>query len=453
VVEEGALAPVSKPRKAACLSQRGPLVVDNQLCTNQLCAPGPDGTYRFDVTGQTGAPAWEHARVRVLVSTTAGAGHFGPVIPVARACAAAGHEVVVAAPRSFAAQVEGAGFRHRPFADVPAEVMGPIFGRLPQLSFEEANEVVVTEIFGRHDARAALPGLVEIIDQWRPDLVLREPCEFGSLVAATAAGVPQVEVAIGMTETIARMRDLLTDPLAELDAMAGLPTGSAAAAMSSTQTISSVPSVLDDARDGGAGGTNDVHRFGDPTLTSDSPSLPDAWGDPSHPLVYVTFGSVAAGLPSFARIYPDAVASFAGHPVRVLLTTGSGVDPADLGALPSNVRVERWWPQPEVMPHCAAMVGHGGFGTTMAALAAGVPQVVVPLFAFDQRVNAAHVAAAGAGIDLEGGPECVPGVADAVVRLMRDPSYRRAAESVASEMAALPPVADAVTLLERIAEP
>ena len=50
-------------------------------------------------------------------------------------------------------------------------------------------------------------------------------------------------------------------------------------------------------------------------------------------------------------------------------------------------------------------VGHGGFGTTMLALAAGVPQVIVPLFASDQHVNARHVAATGAGVCLDGGPD------------------------------------------------
>ena len=49
------------------------------------------------------------------------------------------------------------------------------------------------------------------------------------------------------------------------------------------------------------------------------------------------------------------------------------------------------------MPHAAAVVGHGGFGTTMMALAAGVPQVVVPLFAFDQTINAERVAASAPG--------------------------------------------------------
>ena len=163
--------------------------------------------------------------MRVLVATTAGAGHFGPVVPFARACLVAGHEVMVAAPESFADQVEAAGFLHRAFADVPADVLGPILGRLPLLSFEEANEVVVTEIFGRHDAQTALPGMVEIVERWRPDIVLREPCELGSLVVAAAAGLPQVQVAIGMGETTDQMVALLADPLAELGALGGLRDG------------------------------------------------------------------------------------------------------------------------------------------------------------------------------------------------------------------------------------
>lgn len=72
--------------------------------------------------------------MRVLVATTAGSGHFGPLVPFARACAAAGHEVGVAAPLSFAAEVTGAGFEHLPFADVPPELMGRVYGRLPTMT-------------------------------------------------------------------------------------------------------------------------------------------------------------------------------------------------------------------------------------------------------------------------------------------------------------------------------
>lgn len=398
----------------------------------------------------TPARPWDDPGVRVLVSTTAGSGHFGPLIPLARACLAAGHQVVVGAPDSFATSVAAAGLEHRPFADTAPDLMGPVFGGLSALSFKEANKVVVAEVFGRLDARAALPGILEIIDEWGPDLVLREPCEFGSLVAARAAGVPQAVVDIGMSEFTDWMVPIVSDSLGELDVLGGLPAGTAVTTMRSTPTLTCVPAALDPtARTEPDSGP--IHRFRDDSLAVGHGSLPAPWGDPSQPLVYVSFGSVAAQAGEFRGLYPQVLAAFAAQPVRVLLTTGAGLGPDDLPPAPDNVHVEQWWPQADVMPHAAAVVGHGGFGTTMAAVAAGVPQVVVPLFAFDQRINAQHVAAIGAGLNLDGGSAALPAVPDAVAELLADPSYRSAARRVAEEMAALPTLSDAVTILERVA--
>ncbi len=69
--------------------------------------------------------------MRVLASTTAGAGHLGPLVPFARALVDAGHEVVMAAPASFGPAVEQAGFTHHPFADGPEDELAAAFARLP----------------------------------------------------------------------------------------------------------------------------------------------------------------------------------------------------------------------------------------------------------------------------------------------------------------------------------
>src|SRR3954469_12040845 len=129
--------------------------------------------------------------MRVLAASTANDGHFGPLVPLLRACAEAGHEVAVATPASYAASVHRTGFAHLPFADAPPELIGPVMARLPTMSFEEANATVAREVFGRIDAQAALPGLREAVATWRPDVLLREPAELASLAAAVAAGVPQ----------------------------------------------------------------------------------------------------------------------------------------------------------------------------------------------------------------------------------------------------------------------
>jgi UDP:flavonoid glycosyltransferase YjiC (YdhE family) len=86
------------------------------------------------------------------------------------------------------------------------------------------------------------------------------------------------------------------------------------------------------------------------------------------------------------------------------------------------------------------MVGHGGSGSTLTALAAGVPQAFVPLFV-DGPTNAAAVAETGAGLVAED-------LAADVWALLDDPRYRVAAGEIAGEIRALPPVDDAVAVIE-----
>lgn len=382
--------------------------------------------------------------MRVLVASTAGTGHFGPLVPFAHALRDAGHDVAVAAPASFADEVARAGLAHHPFADAPVEQMRAVFAALPSLPVGEADHVVVREVFGRLDAQAALPGVLTTIDRWRPDLVLREPAELGSLAAAEATGVPHATVAIGMTRVVEDMATHLAEPFAELDALAGLPPGRCEEASASAPLLTGVPATLD-----GALGDPPVspHRFRVEAARGE-PELPPAWGDPRAPLVYVTFGSVAAGLGPFRVVYRRVLDVLADAPYRVLMTTGSALDPAELGPLPTNARVVRWWPQASLMPATAAMVGHGGFGTTMAALVHGVPQAVLPLFSFDQFLNADHVAAVGAGVRVDGGPDGVDALPAALAALLGDPRHGTVARSLAAEVAALPPVAEAAVLLE-----
>ena len=93
-----------------------------------------------------------------------------------------------------------------------------------------------------------------------------------------------------------------------------------------------------------------------------------------------------------------------------------------------------------MLRHAAAMLGHGGFGTTMGALAAGVPQVVMPIFTFDQVVNAEHVAAVGAGHrGPDGRGRRWPSACAEVRRAARRPVVRRrGSRAVAAELADLP---------------
>lgn len=68
--------------------------------------------------------------------------------------------------------------------------------------------------------------------------------------------------------------------------------------------------------------------------------------------------------------------------------------------LPSTVRPTGYTPLGKLLPHCSAIVHHGGIGTTSQALRAGIPQIIRPL-AFDQFDNADRVEAIGGGVCLQ----------------------------------------------------
>jgi hypothetical protein len=395
---------------------------------------------------------WDSHRVRLLVSTTANDGHFGPLVPFARACVASGHDVRVAAPASYAGPVAAAGLVHEAFADPLQAIVDAVMVRLPMLSFDEANATVIRDVFATIDAQAALPALTATMRSWRPDLLLRDPAELGSLAAAERTGVPHAQVAIGMQEIVTLFADLTVGPLAELGSIADLPADRLSSAVAGEPILSLVPEALDRAGDPAYRDDLTVSRFRDEAPPTDAAARPlPAWGDPGRPLVYVTFGSVTGLLTPFAGVFREALDALADQPVRVLLTIGRRFDIARLGRLPANAHVESWWPQADALARASAVLGHGGFGTTMGALAAGIPQVIAPIFTSDQVVNARHVAAIGAGIAVAPGADVVSRACAEIADLLALASYATCARTVASEISALPPTTAAVPLLERLA--
>jgi UDP:flavonoid glycosyltransferase YjiC (YdhE family) len=122
--------------------------------------------------------------------------------------------------------------------------------------------------------------------------------------------------------------------------------------------------------------------------------LPDdlrAFCAAGEPPIAFTLGT---GLAHGAAFFRAAVRACAVIGARGLLLTRY---PGRLSArLPPSVRHVPFAPFRQLLPLCRAVVHHGGVGTTAAALAAGTPQLVLPL-AWDQPDNAARVRRLGRG--------------------------------------------------------
>src|SRR5205807_2693984 len=106
-------------------------------------------------------------------------------------------------------------------ADAPAGEIGPVFQRLPTLSMEEANTVIVRDVFAGIDARAALPAMQAAVGDWRPDVIRRETAEFASYLVAESNGIPHAQVAMSLTSMEDFALPLVDAPLRELGSRAG----------------------------------------------------------------------------------------------------------------------------------------------------------------------------------------------------------------------------------------
>jgi UDP:flavonoid glycosyltransferase YjiC (YdhE family) len=109
--------------------------------------------------------------------------------------------------------------------------------------------------------------------------------------------------------------------------------------------------------------------------------------------VYVALGT--APLFNQPEKFAPLLAGLAGEAAEIVVTVGESNDPAAFGELPPTVHIETWLPLSPLLPRCDAVLCHGGTGTTLAALAAGLPLVLVPQGA-DQFDNARACERAGA---------------------------------------------------------
>jgi UDP:flavonoid glycosyltransferase YjiC (YdhE family) len=375
------------------------------------------------------------------MTSNPGAGHVGPLVPFAQALVRAGDDVLVAAPASARDTVVRAGLPFHPVGDPPQERLDAIFDALPGRSNEEQGVRVMREVFAGVRASASLPGVLRVVSDYRPDIVLRDPTEYAGLLAAERLGVRHGRIAIMAAAMESWGLPIVAPVLDRHRARLGLRRDPLSHRIDASPYLTVIPAAMEEPDDVGP---PHALRFRESTPVGGP--QPDWWGGDERPLVYVTYGSVRPTLPLFAELFRATVAALAELPARVLFTFGTEVEPDDLGRTPANVRAERWVPQALVMPHAAAVVGHGGAGTTRMALAAGVPAVIVPAFA-DQFRNGRRVADLGAGLVLGGEADVRTELGAAVRRLLDEPSHRAGARRVAAEVAALPSVDEAPEFL------
>lgn len=384
--------------------------------------------------------------MRVLFTTQPTLGHFHPLVPLARALREAGHEAAFAASASFAPMVEALGFRFFPAGINRRGSWARYFPAMAALSGEEWATFVEVRLFAGFSAQLAVPDYVAIARDWRPDVIVREAFEYGGCVAAEQLGLPHAVVGVGSYRGPGWQRAGRVRELDRLRRACGLPPDPDLAMLARYLYLSFTPPGFEDPASPLPPTAHALRHVG--FDRSGDEGLP-AWADrlANRPTVYATLGTAYN---RHTDILAAILTGLRDEPVNLILTVGRDQDPAQFGPQPDNVQIERYIPQSLILSRCDLVLTHGGWNTTLAALAAGLPLVMLPISA-DQPENAARCASLGAAAVVSP-EERTPGAIRAAVReALADASYRRNAERVRDQIAALPGLPHAVALLERLA--
>jgi UDP:flavonoid glycosyltransferase YjiC (YdhE family) len=387
--------------------------------------------------------------MRMLFSTWAWPTHYLPMVPLAWAARAAGHDVRVASQPALADTIARSGLTGT-LVGRDVEITEPFRREIFSVLDRDWNLITPEDIQRMGEratglfmevADAMVDDLVAFAQAWRPDVIVYDPLTYAAPIAAAVVGVPAVRHLFGPDQPPTAFEHAGLTPL--LDRY-GLDTVDTLGAL----TVDPCPPSLSL--------PGPEHRQHTRYIPYNGSGIVPEWlrEPPRRPRICVSWGTSTVKFCGTHHYLAGDMALAARELDAEVVVTVSTVDRPLLGELPEDVRVVEALPLHLLLPTCAAIVHQGGAGTTLTAAVSGVPQLAVPSLP-DQLLNISRLAGVGAGVCMlrKGRPaEAIRAEATRILADLVDGSaHRDAAAVLQQEMAEQPVPGVAVARIEGLA--
>jgi len=413
------------------------------------------------------------------------AGHVGPFVAVSRALQAQGDDVAIYTGRTIQGAIEADGIDVIPFERVDEPHVYDLVAAVDRAGPNQRPELRQIARTFREWLAETVPDQIADLDRvvrdWRPDVIVTDPAMWGPIIVLwERSGIP-VSILTFMLSSLIPGRDA---PLSEL----GLPPpkslpkrllGTSAAAV--TRFAGRPMRRRVDEIRGGFGlpplgctvneftrrlplylipnvrefdfNRNDlpasVHYVGALSWRRMVRQSESTWLDAlprDRPWIHVTESTLRYAEPFLLKAAAEGLSDGA---YRVIMTGGVHRDASESVTTGDGeyVTLRPWVDHDDLLPRCAAMVSTGGAGTVMAAVLAGIPQIVVPT-AWDKPDNATRVAESVVGLRLSP-KQCTPQrLRAAVDEVVSNPKYAENTRQIREQLLQAPGPDKAVELIK-----
>ena len=384
-----------------------------------------------------------------------GTGHINPMTALARSLQLRGHEIVIFGIADTEAGVRAAGvaFHQIGAEDYPPGSLRKLDEHLARLKGIAAFRFTLERV--RKSTRMILRDGPDAVRAAAVDALLVDEAEFAGNVAEHL-GLPWISLALlppllpddrfppfwfgwpAGQDRLSRLRNRLAihlllriaapifkDVNRQRTAWGLKPQTRPEDGLSPLAQITQLPEVLEFAIRGSrpAG----LHYTGPFLNAQQRPVVDFPWNRlDARPLLYASLGTLQNGSEALFKVIAQACA---GLDVQLVMSLGGGIDPSRLGPLAGDPLVVRFAPQLELLKRAALVITHAGLNTVLESLSEGVPLVAVPL-ANDQPGVAARLKARGACVVVSRHRLNPARLRKAILRVLRDPRYREAAQAL-----------------------
>lgn len=360
-------------------------------------------------------------------------GHLLPLLPLARAFRDRGNEVAVLTSGGIKPVIEPEGLRLLPAGPMMDVLIAEVIERTGVDTARNPTPGTVAELFGGARVELAADDALDAAEEFRPDLVVREICDYIGPLVAAARDVPMATLAFGpaLPSPFLRAFDAAA---ASRYCLWGL------SAQPSTWYLDTCPPSLQ--ADGWRRPEGWQPLRPEPHRGPGDPAPAPAGEPPARQRVLVTFGTYFTDPGLLSPLLRELVAL----DIDIVVTLGLLADRRQFDVDHSRVSFVPFTPLADLLRGVSAVLTHGGAGTTLAALSRGLPMVITPQGA-DQFNQADHVSAAGAGIALQPDEVTPHAVAGAVRAVLEEASFRKSAAAIAADIASMPGPSEVAALL------
>lgn len=406
--------------------------------------------------------------MRVLFSTSNWMGHYFCMVPLGWALEAAGHEVRVTCTPEQAGAVSRTGLipvpvlagqdtmyqarmlRYLAVFQGDTSVPGPLPDPVTGIAVRDIGEFdIMTHIvpFAREawqTVERSFDAIAAFTRAWRPELVVYDLLNDEGALAAAVAGVPGLAFGPGLMGTDEDPDTVGIGP--------GDPTGSFPRHGLPPWTRRDIGLFIDPSPSSMLPPIGASRRIGVRYIPYNGPGEFPQWtlAPRPRPLVCVLWGNGTSGtfgvqVPALRHAIDAATALGAD-----VVLTANAEQVAALGPLPVNVRVLTNFPLHLILRASTVVVHPASSNGVMAAAAAGVPQLTLPLRS-EALFIGPRVARSGAGISLAGATAEAAEIHSALHALLNEPSYAKAAAEVREDVLSFRTPADLVSELVELA--